>query len=125
MAMVSSFSSSTGAGAAGAAGATGAAGGGAAGAAAGAAAAGAAGPLPRCFRYSSNEGASPMDLRGSSCWKAAGSRVSNMPPAPLAGPLKRAVPLVRGAKAGEKAAAEPKRATEARASFMVLGVKVE
>ena len=121
MAMVSSFSSSTGAGAAGAAGATGAAGGGAA----GAAAAGAAGPLPRCFRYSSNEGASPMDLRGSSCWKAAGSRVSNMPPAPLAGPLKRAVPLVRGAKAGEKAAAEPKRATEARASFMVLGVRVE
>ena len=26
-----------------------------------------------------------MDLRGSSCTKASGSRVSNIPPAPLAG----------------------------------------
>ena len=58
-----------------------------------------------------------MDLRGSSCTKASGSRVSNIPPAPLTGPLKRAVPLVRGAKAGEKAAAPAM--SEARAMILV------
>lgn len=38
---------------------------------------------PRDFMYSSNDGASAMDLRGSSCFMGSGSRVSNIPPAPL------------------------------------------
>jgi hypothetical protein len=35
------------------------------------------------FMYSSKDGAALIDLRGSSCSKASGSRVSNIPPAPL------------------------------------------
>jgi len=72
----------TGAGGATGAGATGAAATGAGAAAAGAAAAGAA-PASRCLRYSSKEGAAPIDLRGSSWIIASGSRVSNIPPDPL------------------------------------------
>ena len=39
-------------------------------------------PASRCFRYSSKDGAAEMDLRGSSCSKASGLRVSAIPPAP-------------------------------------------
>ena len=45
----------------------------------------------RCFMYSSKEGATEMDLRASSCSKAAGSRVSAIPPDPSLGPLNKAV----------------------------------
>jgi hypothetical protein len=34
-----------------------------------------------------------MDLRGSSCLKASGSRVSAIPPFPMTGPLNKAVPV--------------------------------
>ncbi len=90
--------------------ATGAAAAGAAAAgAAGAAAAGAAPPVSRIFKYSSNEGAAEILLRGSSCESSLGSRVSAIPPDPRTGPLLRAVetpPFI----AGEKAEAPPTRA---------------
>ena len=41
----------------------------------------------RCFKYSSNEGAAEMDLRGSSSSLGAGSRVSAIPPAPMCWPI--------------------------------------
>jgi len=78
--------------------ATGAGAGAATGAGAGAA------PPARCLRYSSNEGASEMDLRGSSWVKASGSRVSAIPPAPMTGPLNKAVERALGLM-GEKAEA--------------------
>jgi hypothetical protein len=46
--------------------------------------------------YSSKEGAAVIDLRGSSCLTGSGSRVSNIPPAPLIG----APPWAAGAAAG-------------------------
>mmetsp|Transcript_33364 Transcript_33364/g.98381 ORF Transcript_33364/g.98381 Transcript_33364/m.98381 type:complete len:211 (+) Transcript_33364:400-1032(+) len=92
---------------------------GAAGAAAtgaGAAGAGAAGaaaaPPPRCFRYSSKEGAAEMDLRGSSCSKASGLRVSAIPPAPI--PLRSCVEARWPESCGLKAAAPPARTARAR-----------
>mmetsp|Transcript_21196 Transcript_21196/g.50391 ORF Transcript_21196/g.50391 Transcript_21196/m.50391 type:complete len:290 (+) Transcript_21196:492-1361(+) len=56
----------------------------------GAAAVGVASPPPppsRIFKYSSKDGAALIDFLGSSCFKASGSRVSAIPPAPKVGPL--------------------------------------
>merc|ERR1719199_1248035 len=92
-----------------------------AGAAAAGAGAGAAAPPSRCLRYSSKEGAAEMDLRGSSCSKASGLRVSAMPPEPTWGPLYTAVEM-RPASWGLKAAAPATRAEKAMI-FMVTVIE--
>mmetsp|Transcript_25705 Transcript_25705/g.52647 ORF Transcript_25705/g.52647 Transcript_25705/m.52647 type:complete len:94 (-) Transcript_25705:13-294(-) len=77
-------------------------------------AAGFSAPL-RIFMYSSKEGAAEIDLRGSSCTKDFGFRVSNIPPAPFSMKVTVGAPL---RTFGAKAAAEPKRSA-AMGIFMI------
>jgi len=68
--------------------------------------------------YSSKEGASEIDLRGSSFTCASGSRVSAIPPAPVFAPSLNTMVLGRKVGCGAKADAEAARASTVMASFI-------